>query len=160
MFNHKKSQGLSFSTIVLAVISIFILVLVIIFVSKGFVGINRPVEQFTPTEVSAAQQACTVFCREAQATVRTEQDFKNSRYCTKTFLIDRSGSGVGLVNPDGDVNDVANGNINDDRVQCTDIDTGTSLLWTDYLVPCTVQLVDGKTVSHINAPGAGGCPDI
>ncbi len=116
--NSKKSQGLSFSTIVLAVISIFILVLVILFVSRGFTGLNRPVEQFSQNDYSAAVNSCTVFCREAQATASTLPEFTQSRYCTR-----KVSNGAGLINCKGD------------------FDAGGSV-YTAPVVGCTVAVTD------------------
>lgn len=162
----KSSQGLSFSTIVLAVISIFILVLVILFVQGGLTGIRRPIQDISPTTISNARNVCTAFCNEAQATVRTLQDFQNSRYCTKTFLIDKGGGGgVTKQEPDTKIDiDPAGPSLYDDKVQCFDEEQGSSPLWSGRLGPCTISLSDGTTVSSSDNPktplfpNRRGCP--
>ena len=87
MATTKNSQGLSFSTIVLAVISIFILVLIILFVSGGLKGTSQATDVYVPGEVESARTACVAACSVVQSTARTPQSFLSSDYCQRTFRI-------------------------------------------------------------------------
>lgn len=93
MATSKVSQGLSFSTIVLAVISIFILVLVILFVSGGLKGTSQATDVYVPGELESARTACNAACNVVQSTARFPENFVNSDYCKRTFRFSTDAAG-------------------------------------------------------------------
>ncbi len=92
MATSKVSQGLSFSTIVLAVISIFILVLVILFVSRGLGPVGTSINVYSRTDLESAQVACRAYCDTAIATSDSFDAFKRSDYCQRSFAVTVSGA--------------------------------------------------------------------
>jgi len=86
-----KSQGLPFSTIVLAVISILILVLIVFFVTGGFGRIAGITQRYAPTSIQEARTQCQHLLAEAQMRLSTslnpQADFPNTEYCKIRFNI-------------------------------------------------------------------------
>jgi len=86
-----KSQGLPFSTIVLAIISILILVLIVFFVTGGFGRIAGVTQRYTPTTLQEARTQCQKLLTDAQMmltnSLNPEADFPNTDYCKIKFNI-------------------------------------------------------------------------
>jgi len=86
-----KSQGLPFSTIVLAIISILILVLIVFFVTGGFGKIAGITQRYTPTTIQEARTQCRALLTEAQMRIANSlnpaADFPNTDYCKIKFNV-------------------------------------------------------------------------
>jgi len=86
-----RSQGLPFSTIVLAVISILILVLVVFFVTGGFSKLFPITQRYTVTSIEAARAECLKLLSQAQMTTQISENptetFKDTEYCKAKFNI-------------------------------------------------------------------------
>jgi len=86
-----RGQGLPFSTIVLAIISILILVLLVFFVTGGFSRIFPIAPRYAPTTVETARTECQKLLSDAQmatmASNEPDKTFKNTAYCKTQFNI-------------------------------------------------------------------------
>ncbi|RIB35459.1 MAG: hypothetical protein BXU00_01700 [Candidatus Nanoclepta minutus] len=86
-----KGQGLPFSTIVLAIISVLILVLIVFFVTGGFSRIFPATTQYIVTDIQTARTKCQQLLADAQlrlsASTNPNSDFKQTEYCKVQFNI-------------------------------------------------------------------------
>jgi len=86
-----RGQGLPFSTIVLAIISILILVLIVFFVTGGVSRLFPVSQRYMVTNVEAARGECQKLLADAQMATMTSSEpaktFKNSTYCKTKFNI-------------------------------------------------------------------------
>jgi len=86
-----KSQGLPFSTIVLAIISILILVLIVFFVTGGFGRIAGVTQRYAPSTLQEARAQCQHLLAEARITLANSLnptvDFPNTDYCRVKFNV-------------------------------------------------------------------------
>ncbi|RDD52292.1 hypothetical protein BA065_02505 [Nanoarchaeota archaeon NZ13-N] len=86
-----KGQGLPFSTIVLAIISVLILVLIVFFVTGGFSRIFPATTQYIVSDIQTARTKCQQLLADAQlklsASTNPNNDFKQTEYCKVQFNI-------------------------------------------------------------------------
>jgi len=86
-----RNQGLPFSTIVLAIISILILVLIVFFVTGGVSRLFPTAQRYMVTNVETARSECQKLLTDAQMATQTSDDpdgtFRNSNYCKTQFNI-------------------------------------------------------------------------
>jgi len=86
-----KSQGLPFSTIVLAIISILILVLIVFFVTGGFGRIAGVTQRYTPSDINTIRAQCQQLLTEAHMrlsnSLNPAVDFPNTDYCKIKFNV-------------------------------------------------------------------------
>ena len=96
MVLNKKAQGLPLHLIVIAAIAALVLVLVIAFTIGGFGSFFGKIFQSGQTVVGdttdVARTTCSGYCDTAKSSLTTTS-WKSSQYCTKTFNIDKDGSG-------------------------------------------------------------------
>ncbi len=89
-----KGQGLPFSTIVLAVIAVLILVLIVFFITGGFSKVFPAIYQQGVSNVQTAKAKCQQYLAEAQlqlsSSMNPNQDFGNTKYCKALFYIPNS----------------------------------------------------------------------
>lgn len=81
-----RNQGLPFSTIVLAIISVLVLVIIVLFFTGAFSRIGPSVTKTAPDTVTQAQAACQEYWSAAEQSTSTEM-FLSSQYCTAAFNI-------------------------------------------------------------------------
>lgn len=90
---NSKGQGLPLSFIVIAAISALVLIIIIAFTISGGGSLLKQIITPAPTELGTVQVACNSFCERARVTVQTQDQYKDSDYCTKTFAIDVNKNG-------------------------------------------------------------------
>ncbi|MFH7903193.1 MAG: hypothetical protein QXQ19_01855 [Candidatus Aenigmatarchaeota archaeon] len=91
-----KNQGLPFSTIVLAVISVLILVLIVFFVTGSFPRLVGPIPQYIE-ETRKIRTQCSIWLEDISQRLTMaryprvfdiENAFINSEYCSRTFKLE------------------------------------------------------------------------
>jgi len=86
----KKGMELPMNIIAIAIIVILVLTLVILFatgmLTKLFKGTQQVSEAATPEELTAFKVGCQQACFTAQQLVKSEDEWKDSEYCTKYIM--------------------------------------------------------------------------
>lgn len=80
---NKKAQGLSFNTIVLAIIALLILVIVILWATGalgGLFGRTKTIAEVTEADIAAAQSKCSKLCIQSQG-ISSPDRWNTSSYC-------------------------------------------------------------------------------
>ncbi|MEM1684913.1 MAG: hypothetical protein QXD60_04070 [Nanopusillaceae archaeon] len=91
-----KNQGLPFSTIILALVSVLVLVLIVFFVTGSFPRLTGQIGRYGD-ELSSIRAQCSVLLNDIQqrlmlarysSTSAIQQAFRSSEYCSRTFRIE------------------------------------------------------------------------
>ncbi len=125
---NSKGQGLPLSFIVIAAISVLVLIIIIAVTLGPGGGLLKQLIAPAPTELGTVQVACNSFCERARVTVQTQDQYKDSDYCTKTYAID--------IDKDGKINTNATAMPKEVGLHCVDVG-----------MLCTVQSANGTLLT-------------
>ncbi len=118
----KKTQGLSFNTIVLAVIALLVLIVIILFVTGGAARFSQSFRSAETTDIEDARNQCRLLCSRVKLNAQSAADLQSSEYCQKAFAIDVDKDGT-LSNPEK-------------TLQCMDGEIG---------IPCSIPIAESST---------------